>query len=131
MTETAVSPAPQPRPTATAPAKPRDGPTAAPSRSRTPGGRLRALDGLRLPAALMVAGALTHPFHPVHEHLGRMVVHAPHRGLGIGSAETFGLTIAAMLLPARPLNRYLEDVLTPKIRTRLSRPSPKPLSKAA
>ncbi|PWI10998.1 acyltransferase [Streptomyces sp. NWU339] len=80
---------------------------------------------------LTVAGALTYPFYLVHEHLGWVVIHSLHRGLGIGSAETFALTIAAMLLLARLLNRYVEDTLTPKIRTRLSRPSPKPLSEAA
>lgn len=60
-----------------------------------------------------------------------MVIHALHRGLGIGSAVTFALTIVAMLLLARLLNRYVEDTLTPKIPARLSRPSPEPPSEAA
>lgn len=80
---------------------------------------------------LTVAGALTYPFYLVHEHLGWVVIHALHRGLGIGSAETFALTIAAMLALAWLLNRYAEDALTPKIRTLLSRPSAKPPSEAA
>ncbi|MEU6522150.1 acyltransferase [Streptomyces sp. NPDC046924] len=80
---------------------------------------------------LTVAGALTYPFYLVHEHLGWVVIHALHRGLGIGSAETFALTIVAMLLLARLLNRYVEDTLTPKLRARLSRPSPEPPSEAA
>lgn len=73
---------------------------------------------------LTVAGALTYPFYLVHEHLGWVVIHALHRGLGIGSAATFALTIAAMLLLAWLLNRYVEETLTPRIRTRLSRPQP-------
>ncbi|MCX2928263.1 acyltransferase family protein [Streptomyces sp. NEAU-W12] len=80
---------------------------------------------------LTVAGALTYPFYLVHEHLGWVVIHGLHRGLGLGSAETFALTIVAMLLLARLLNRYVEERLTPMIRTRLSRPTPEPLSKAA
>ncbi|MFE9920354.1 acyltransferase family protein [Streptomyces sp. NPDC005774] len=70
---------------------------------------------------LTVAGALTYPFYLVHEHLGWVVIHGLHRGLGIGSAETFALTIAAMLLLAWLLNRYVEETLTPKIRAALSR----------
>ncbi|MFC5957320.1 acyltransferase family protein [Streptomyces pratens] len=70
---------------------------------------------------LTVAGALTYPFYLVHEHLGWVVIHALHRGLGVGSAGTFALTIAAMLLLAWLLNRYVEETLTPKIRAALSR----------
>ncbi|MGY0069360.1 acyltransferase family protein [Streptomyces sp. QTS137] len=82
---------------------------------------------------LTVAGALTYPFYLVHEHLGWVVIHGLHRGLGIGSAETFALTIAAMLLLAWLLNRYVEETLTPVLRSRLSKPppqsQPKPLLK--
>lgn len=70
---------------------------------------------------LTVAGALTYPFYLVHEHLGWVVIHGLHRGLGIGSAATFALTVAAMLLLAWLLNRYVEKTLTPVLRTRLSK----------
>ncbi|WP_042165394.1 acyltransferase [Streptomyces sp. NBRC 110035] len=80
---------------------------------------------------LTVAGALTYPFYLVHEHLGWVVIHGLHRGLGLGSAETFALTVVAMLLLARLLNRYVEETLTPRIRARLSRSSPELLSRAA
>ncbi|WAX78319.1 acyltransferase family protein [Streptomyces sp. KMM 9044] len=70
---------------------------------------------------LTVAGTLTHPFHLVHEHLGWVVIHGLHRGLGIGSAETLALTVAAMLLLAWLLNRYVEETLTPALRSHLSR----------
>ncbi|MEV5978132.1 acyltransferase [Streptomyces sp. NPDC052114] len=74
---------------------------------------------------LTVAGALTYPFYLVHEHLGWVTVEALHRGLGIPSYATFGLTITAMLLLAWLLNRYVEGWLTPLIRTGLTRrPAP-------
>ncbi|AWW37971.1 acyltransferase family protein [Streptomyces cadmiisoli] len=53
MTETVVTTA-KPQPTAPAPGGPRQAPTG-PPRRKASGGRLRALDGLRLLAALMVA----------------------------------------------------------------------------
>ncbi|GGV70410.1 acyltransferase [Streptomyces longisporoflavus] len=65
---------------------------------------------------LTVAGALTYPFYLVHEHLGWVTVAALHRGLGLSSYATFGLTIAAMLLLAWLLNRFVEERLTPLIR---------------
>ncbi|MEU6761399.1 acyltransferase [Streptomyces sp. NPDC046853] len=65
---------------------------------------------------LTVAGALTYPFYLVHEHLGWVTVAALHRGLGLPSYATFGLTIAAMLLLAWLLNRFVEERLTPLIR---------------
>ncbi|MFH8291597.1 acyltransferase family protein [Streptomyces sp. NPDC018059] len=68
---------------------------------------------------LTVAGALTYPFYLVHEHLGWVSVQALHRGLGLPSYATFGLTIAAMLALAWVLNRYVEARLTPAIRTGL------------
>ncbi|GAA2510336.1 acyltransferase [Streptomyces longisporus] len=71
---------------------------------------------------LTVAGALTYPFYLVHEHLGWVVIHALHIGLGLPSAETFALTIASMLLLAWLLNRYVEKRLTPKLRAALSGP---------
>jgi peptidoglycan/LPS O-acetylase OafA/YrhL len=70
---------------------------------------------------LTVAGALTYPFYLVHEHLGWVVIHALHRGLGLPSAETFALTVASMLLLAWLLNRYVEKPLTPRLRALLSR----------
>ncbi|OBQ51266.1 acyltransferase [Streptomyces sp. H-KF8] len=70
---------------------------------------------------LTVAGALTYPFYLVHEHLGWVVIHGLHRGLGVGSAATLALTVAAMLLLAWLLNRYVEKTLAPKIRAALSR----------
>ncbi|MFF8642201.1 acyltransferase family protein [Streptomyces sp. NPDC015345] len=70
---------------------------------------------------LTVAGALTYPFYLVHEHLGWVSVQALHRGLGLPSYATFGLTIAAMLALAWVLNRYVEAWLTPAIRTGLGR----------
>lgn len=65
---------------------------------------------------LTVAGALTYPFYLVHEHLGWVTVGALHRGLGLPSYATLGLTIAAMLLLAWLLNRFVEERLTPLIR---------------
>ncbi|MFG2650107.1 acyltransferase family protein [Streptomyces sp. NPDC048436] len=65
---------------------------------------------------LSVAGALTYPFYLVHEHLGWVAVGALHRGLGLPSYATFGLTIAAMLLLAWLLNRFVEERFTPLIR---------------
>ncbi|WP_078629250.1 acyltransferase family protein [Streptomyces sp. 142MFCol3.1] len=71
---------------------------------------------------LSVAGALTYPFYLVHEHLGWVAIRACHRTLHIPSYGTFLLTVAVMLLLAWLLNRYVEEWLTPKIRTALSRP---------
>ncbi|WP_095936203.1 acyltransferase family protein [Streptomyces sp. Tue6028] len=71
---------------------------------------------------LSVAGALTYPFYLVHEHLGWVAIQAYHRTLHIPSYGTFLLTVATMLLLAWLLNRYVEEWLTPKIRTALSRP---------
>jgi peptidoglycan/LPS O-acetylase OafA/YrhL len=71
---------------------------------------------------LTVAGALTYPFYLVHEHLGWVVIKALHQGLGIPSYGTFLLTVAAMLLLAWLLNRSVENLLTPKLRTALSKP---------
>lgn len=68
---------------------------------------------------LTVAGALTYPFYLVHEHLGWVTVGALHRGLGLPSYATLGLTIAAMLLLAWLLNRFVEERLTPLIRNGL------------
>ncbi|MFE4048372.1 acyltransferase family protein [Streptomyces sp. YIM B13518] len=69
---------------------------------------------------LTVAGALTYPFYLVHEHLGWVVIHALHRGLGLASAETFALTVASMLLLAWLLHRGVEKPLTPRLRAALS-----------
>ncbi|MEV0693765.1 hypothetical protein [Streptomyces sp. NPDC050388] len=71
------------------------------------------------------------PSVPRTSVLGWVVIHGLHRSLGIGSAETFALPIAAMLALAWLLNRYVEETLTPRIRTRLSRPSTGPLPEAA
>ncbi|WP_371527607.1 acyltransferase [Streptomyces sp. NBC_01283] len=68
---------------------------------------------------LTVAGALTYPFYLVHEHLGWVTVGVLHRKLGLPSYATFGLTIAAMLLLAWLLNRFVEERLTPLIRNGL------------
>ncbi|MGW0904028.1 acyltransferase family protein [Streptomyces sp. NPDC002853] len=68
---------------------------------------------------LTVAGALTYPFYLVHEHLGWVTVGALHRGLGLPAYATLGLTIAAMLLLAWLLNRFVEERLTPLIRNGL------------
>ncbi|MFC7307322.1 acyltransferase family protein [Streptomyces monticola] len=69
---------------------------------------------------LTTAGALTYPFYLVHEHLGWVSVGALHQGLGLPSYATFALTIAAMLLLAWLLNRYVEKWMTPLIRRRLT-----------
>ncbi|MDQ8704195.1 acyltransferase [Streptomyces sp. LHD-70] len=69
---------------------------------------------------LTTAGALTYPFYLVHEHLGWVSVAALHRGLGLPSWATFGLTILAMLVLARLLNRYVEEWATPLIRRKLT-----------
>ncbi|MFJ5529714.1 acyltransferase family protein [Streptomyces sp. NPDC093261] len=73
---------------------------------------------------LTVAGALTYPFYLVHEHLGWVVIHALHQGLDIPSYGVFLLTVAAMLLLAWLLNRFVEERLTPRIRRALTRPRP-------
>ncbi|WP_436845997.1 acyltransferase family protein [Streptomyces chartreusis] len=70
---------------------------------------------------LTVAGALTYPFYLVHEHLGWVVIHALHRGLGLPSAATFALTTGSMLLLAWLLNHYVEKPLTPRLRTLLAK----------
>ena len=69
---------------------------------------------------LTVAGALTYPFYLVHEHLGWVVIEALHQGLGLPSAATALLTVAAMLLLARLFNRYVEEWATPLLRRALS-----------
>ncbi|MFF7732756.1 acyltransferase family protein [Streptomyces sp. NPDC007984] len=70
---------------------------------------------------LTVAGALTYPFYLVHEHLGWVVIHALHRGLGVPSGVTFALTVASMLLLAWLLHNYVEKSLTPRLRTALAK----------
>ncbi|MFH8442925.1 acyltransferase family protein [Streptomyces sp. NPDC018026] len=70
---------------------------------------------------LTVAGALTYPFYLVHEHLGWVVIEALHQDLGVPSYATFLLTVAAMLVLAWLLNRYVENTLTPRLRNALSR----------
>ena len=70
---------------------------------------------------LTVAGALTYPFYLVHEHLGWVVIKVLHRDLGLPSAVTFALTIASMLALAWLLNRFVEDRLTPRLRTALNK----------
>ncbi|WP_443054607.1 acyltransferase family protein [Streptomyces sp. NBC_00334] len=70
---------------------------------------------------LTVAGALTYPFYLVHEHLGWVVIEALHQELGVPSYATFLLTVVAMLVLARLLNRYVENTLTPRLRTALTR----------
>jgi peptidoglycan/LPS O-acetylase OafA/YrhL len=70
---------------------------------------------------LTVAGALTYPFYLVHEHLGWVVIHALHRGLGLPSAATFALTATSMLLLAWLLNHYVEKPLTPRLRAVLAK----------
>ncbi len=70
---------------------------------------------------LTVAGALTYPFYLVHEHLGWVVIHELHIGLGLPSAAVFTLTIASMLLLAWLLNRFVEKPLTPRLRAVLSK----------
>lgn len=69
---------------------------------------------------LTVAGALTYPFYLVHEHLGWVVIEALHQGLGLPSAATALLTVAAMLFLARLFNRYVEEWATPLLRRALS-----------
>ena len=73
---------------------------------------------------LTVAGALTYPFYLVHEHLGWVVIKAYHRTLHIPSYGTFLATVATMLLLAWLLNRFVENRLTPRLRTALSKPRP-------
>ncbi len=81
---------------------------------------LGLLDGVTW-RGLTVAGALTYPFYLVHEHLGWVVIHALHRGLGVPSAATLVLTAAAMLALAWLLHRYVERPLAPRIRRVLVR----------
>ncbi|GHD94675.1 acyltransferase family protein [Streptomyces naganishii] len=70
---------------------------------------------------LTVAGALTYPFYLVHEHLGWVVIETLHRRLGVPSYGTFLLTVLAMLTLAWLMNRYVEEWLTPRLRTALNR----------
>ncbi|MFI9775973.1 acyltransferase family protein [Streptomyces sp. NPDC051956] len=72
---------------------------------------------------LTVAGALTYPFYLVHEHLGWVAIEVLHRRLGLPSAVTFTLTVAAMLTLAWLLNRFVEKPLAPFLRKRLN-PTP-------
>ncbi|MET9415966.1 acyltransferase [Streptomyces klenkii] len=78
-------------------------------------GRLNWMNWRRL----TVAGALTYPFYLVHEHLGWVVIGALHRGLGIPSYATLGLTLALMLGLAWLLHRCVERRLTPALRRSL------------
>lgn len=71
---------------------------------------------------LTVAGALTYPFYLVHEHLGWVVIKAYHQSLGIPSYATFLLTVLTMLVLAWLLNRFVENRLTPRLRSALSTP---------
>ncbi|WP_406374211.1 acyltransferase family protein [Streptomyces sp. NBC_00647] len=75
---------------------------------------------------LTVAGALTYPFYLVHEHLGWVAVKAYHQTLHIPSYGTLPATVATMLLLAWLLNRYVENLLTPKLRRALAKPRPQP-----
>jgi peptidoglycan/LPS O-acetylase OafA/YrhL len=72
---------------------------------------------------LTVAGALTYPFYLVHEHLGWVVIEVLHRRIGLPSAVTFTLTVAAMLTLAWLLNRFVEKPLAPFLRKQLN-PTP-------
>ncbi|MFI2078221.1 acyltransferase family protein [Streptomyces triculaminicus] len=65
---------------------------------------------------LPFAGALTYPFYLVHEHLGWVVIGGLHRGLGLPSYVTFGLTLLVMLVLAWVLHRWVEHRLTPVLR---------------
>ncbi|MFB6675636.1 acyltransferase family protein [Streptomyces sp. NPDC056390] len=69
---------------------------------------------------LTVAGALTYPFYLVHEHLGWVTIEVLHRRLGLPSAVTFTLTVAAMLTLAWLLNRFVEKPLAPFLRKHLN-----------
>jgi peptidoglycan/LPS O-acetylase OafA/YrhL len=71
---------------------------------------------------LTVAGALTYPFYLVHEHLGWVVIEAYHQKLDIPAYATLPLTVLSMLTLAWLLNRFVEDPLTPRMRTMLSKP---------
>ncbi|MEU3353273.1 acyltransferase [Streptomyces sp. NPDC037389] len=68
---------------------------------------------------LPFAGALTYPFYLVHEHLGWVVIGGLHRGLGIPSYATFGLTLLVMLVLAWALHRFVERRFTPVLRKAL------------
>jgi peptidoglycan/LPS O-acetylase OafA/YrhL len=70
---------------------------------------------------LTVAGALTYPFYLVHEHLGWVVIRVLHRDLGLPSWATFALTITSMLTLAWLLTHFVEDRLTSRLRTALSK----------
>ncbi|MFF1452019.1 acyltransferase family protein [Streptomyces sp. NPDC058274] len=69
---------------------------------------------------LTVAGALTYPFYLIHEHLGWVAIKAYHQTLHIPSYGTFLLTVTTMLLLAWLLNRYVENLLAPRLRAVLS-----------
>ncbi|TRO56419.1 acyltransferase [Streptomyces sp. IB201691-2A2] len=71
---------------------------------------------------LTVAGALTYPFYLVHEHLGWVAIEAYHQKLDIPAYATLPLTVLSMLTLAWLLNRFVEDPLTPRMRTMLSKP---------
>ncbi|MFJ2257657.1 acyltransferase family protein [Streptomyces sp. NPDC087844] len=71
---------------------------------------------------LTVAGALTYPFYLVHEHLGWVAIKAYHQSLGLPSYATALLTVVTMLILAWLLNRLVEDRLTPRLRSALSKP---------
>ncbi|WP_055493301.1 acyltransferase [Streptomyces sp. TP-A0356] len=71
---------------------------------------------------LTVAGALTYPFYLVHEHLGWVVLGVLHRRLGLPSYATVALTVAAMLLLAWVLYRFVEQRLAPVLKRLLTGP---------
>ncbi|MEV0217963.1 acyltransferase [Streptomyces sp. NPDC050704] len=71
---------------------------------------------------LSVAGALTYPFYLVHEHLGWVAIKVYHQDLHLSAYATILLTTATMLALAWLLNRYVEEWLTPRLRSALSKP---------
>ncbi|WP_330338185.1 acyltransferase family protein [Streptomyces sp. NBC_00557] len=68
---------------------------------------------------LVTAGALTYPFHLVHEHLGWFVIRVLHRGLGLPAWPTLAVTVAGMLLSAWLIHRFVERPLGPRLKRAL------------
>jgi peptidoglycan/LPS O-acetylase OafA/YrhL len=65
---------------------------------------------------LTFAGALTYPFYLVHEHLGWFSITILHRKFGLDARLTLVATIAAMLVLAWLLNKFVEKPIGPRMR---------------
>lgn len=69
---------------------------------------------------LTLAGALTYPFYLIHEHLGWFFIRVLHRGLGLGSYATLGLSVLSLLTLAYLMHRFVEKPFGPRLKRALT-----------